>query len=61
LIRGYDDWKLDTPDNHLKRVGLCECCGYEVYEGEDYDTDGLTYYHFECLPEEDENEEENEC
>lgn len=36
MIFGYDDWKLDTPDNHVKTVCECDYCGKDIYEGEEY-------------------------
>jgi hypothetical protein len=35
LIKNYDDWKLDTPDNHLKVKGICCHCDQELYGGEE--------------------------
>jgi hypothetical protein len=34
-LNNYDNWKLDTPDNHLKPVAHCCHCWNELYEGED--------------------------
>jgi hypothetical protein len=63
LIKGYDDWKLDTPDNHVVEIGECCYCEYVIYEGEDHVdfTEGL--FHSECWWEFEDNriyEEENE-
>jgi hypothetical protein len=35
-MKGYDDWKLDTPDNHLKVYCHCDYCGNEIYEDDEY-------------------------
>jgi hypothetical protein len=35
----YDSWKLSEP-KEAERVGLCMCCGEEIYDGDDiYATD----------------------
>jgi hypothetical protein len=36
MSRDYDDWKLDTPDNHEKIFCNCDQCGEPIYIGEDY-------------------------
>lgn len=34
MLRRYDEWKLDTPDNHLKPITYCVHCEQEIYSGE---------------------------
>lgn len=46
----YDDWKLDTPDNHLKHCATCVHCNDSIYVGEDYILTTLDeVVHFECF------------
>jgi hypothetical protein len=35
-MRDYDDWKLDTPDNHVEVHCVCDHCGQFIYKGELY-------------------------
>jgi hypothetical protein len=47
----YDRWKLHTPDDDLKVFCTCECCGQEIYEGEEYlEIDGDNI-HEDCFDE----------
>ena len=58
-MRGYDDWKLDTPDNHLVEIAEeCPGCGFPIYEQEShvFHTD-CSFYHTECVSQENEEEE----
>lgn len=47
----YDNWKLDTPDNHLKLFCHCEVCGKEIYIGEEYLEIGNDNIHEDCFDE----------
>lgn len=49
MIRGYDDWKLDTPDNHVKVMGECPVCECDIYHGEDAVARNFQYYHEDCF------------
>jgi hypothetical protein len=49
LIRNYDDWKLDTPDNYLNPVLNCCHCGNELYEGEEILVVADGGLHEDCL------------
>jgi hypothetical protein len=35
-VSNYDNWKLDTPDNHEKVFCYCDECNEPIYVGEDY-------------------------
>jgi hypothetical protein len=35
-VSNYDDWKLDTPDNHEKVFCYCDECNDPIYVGDDY-------------------------
>jgi hypothetical protein len=49
-MKNYDDWKLDTPDNHLKPSGKeCEECGYEIHIGEEYKQTNRGSFHYDCF------------
>ena len=48
-IPGYDLWKLDTPDNHVKVVGECVYCSKDVYQTEHKVELSEGLYHSECL------------
>ena len=54
MIRGYDAWKLDTPDNHVVEIGECPVCGYVIYKGEDHVEIDMVPHHTDCEQEEEE-------
>jgi len=55
-IPGYDEWKLDTPDNHVKSVGKCSYCGLPVYDVEKKLVLLEGTYHMDCWWEKEDEE-----
>ncbi|MEC0276917.1 hypothetical protein [Peribacillus frigoritolerans] len=35
-MNNYDDWKLDTPDNHVKQIYTCEQCVGAINLGDSF-------------------------
>jgi predicted nucleic acid-binding Zn ribbon protein len=35
-VKGYDDWKTDTPDNHLEVHTHCRECRTPIHIGEEF-------------------------
>lgn len=55
-IPKYDDWKLDTPDNHLEVIGECAYCGRDIYKGEPNVSFSEGNFHTDCWWEREDEE-----
>lgn len=60
-MNNYDDWKLDTPDNHVQVIGRCPHCDLDVYRQEfSFNVIDEGIFHEECFFESMFEEEEEE-
>jgi hypothetical protein len=49
MFRKYDDWKLDTPDNHVNEIGKCKQCELVVYKEQDHIRLSEGLFHNDCF------------